>query len=289
MDINLSDKGAVAVNDRDGNPSAAMMAPPRTPLKTTAIAEENASSGFETSAVFRFFDLSPEMRNTVYRELLIFTTRQPHTGEYPSPEVSVCNPSVLTTCRQAYSEASSILYDENIFEIRLERADVATVLGRLCANDIAKLPHKSTQWPMILLKCRILHLDITAMLPNGGHYGTQYRLDRSIRKKNRALYDLAHFLIGSEVLETVHIKFDACRTLTGHHIRELTLPLKLVHAEKVITCLGDLAGEAGVIEELVAPLPMPKGNTSILREYHQVAREARKALARANQEGYEEH
>ncbi|KAI7383304.1 hypothetical protein KC336_g18406 [Hortaea werneckii] len=57
--------------------------------------------------VFRFLDLLPELRNLVYRELLVWPSNRPES----------CWPQILRTCRQVNNEAKDIIYKENAAKV----------------------------------------------------------------------------------------------------------------------------------------------------------------------------
>ncbi|RMZ12142.1 hypothetical protein D0860_03112 [Hortaea werneckii] len=59
--------------------------------------------------VFRFLDLPAEMRNLVYRELLV----------WPSNKPERCWPQILSTCRQVNDEAKHIIYTENAAKVKV--------------------------------------------------------------------------------------------------------------------------------------------------------------------------
>ncbi|KAI7548897.1 hypothetical protein KC331_g4125 [Hortaea werneckii] len=59
--------------------------------------------------VFRFLDLPAEMRNLVYRELLV----------WPSNRLERCWPQILRTCRQVNDEAKDIIYTENAAKVKV--------------------------------------------------------------------------------------------------------------------------------------------------------------------------
>ncbi|KAI7182730.1 hypothetical protein KC363_g8618 [Hortaea werneckii] len=65
--------------------------------------------------VFRFLDLPVEMRNLVYRELLV----------WPSDRPERCWPQILRTCRQVNYEATDIIYTENVAKVEVEIEDAA--------------------------------------------------------------------------------------------------------------------------------------------------------------------
>ncbi|KAI7286443.1 hypothetical protein KC345_g1187 [Hortaea werneckii] len=58
---------------------------------------------------FRFLDLPAEMRNLVYRELLV----------WPSNRLERCWPQILRTCRQVNDEAKEIIYTENAAKVKV--------------------------------------------------------------------------------------------------------------------------------------------------------------------------
>ncbi|RMY25638.1 hypothetical protein D0867_00603 [Hortaea werneckii] len=59
--------------------------------------------------VFRFLDLPAEMRNLVYRELLV----------WPSNRPEKCWPQILSTCWQVNDEAKDIIYKENAGKVKV--------------------------------------------------------------------------------------------------------------------------------------------------------------------------
>ncbi|KAI7268347.1 hypothetical protein KC343_g6230 [Hortaea werneckii] len=62
------------------------------------------------NSAFRFLDLPAEMRNLVYRELLV----------WPSDRPERCWPQILRTCRQISYEATDIIYTENAAKVEVE-------------------------------------------------------------------------------------------------------------------------------------------------------------------------
>ncbi|KAK1063998.1 hypothetical protein LTR74_009065 [Friedmanniomyces endolithicus] len=69
----------------------------------------NALKQADKDFTFRFMDLAPELRNRIYRELLLF-----HDSYF-------CQPRILATCKTIHSEASAILYRDNLIEVKLRR------------------------------------------------------------------------------------------------------------------------------------------------------------------------
>ncbi|KAK1815997.1 hypothetical protein LTR12_009594 [Friedmanniomyces endolithicus] len=69
----------------------------------------NALKQADKDFTFRFMDLAPELRNRICRELLLF-----HNSYF-------CQPRILATCKTIHSEASAILYRDNLIEVKLRR------------------------------------------------------------------------------------------------------------------------------------------------------------------------
>jgi len=85
---------------------------------------------------FRFLDLPPEMRNMIYRELLVFK------------ESWYCHPQILATCRQVNEEATSILYADNLIKIKIY-ADGVFTHGKRCGDYSPGYPYRSLDPPAI--------------------------------------------------------------------------------------------------------------------------------------------
>ena len=77
--------------------------------------ERDFLAKLEHSSVFRFFELPPELRDSIYRELL--TLRKRPGLSTLCGEEAICHPAILATCRQAYNEARNIIVDDNTFTI----------------------------------------------------------------------------------------------------------------------------------------------------------------------------
>ncbi|KAM0704477.1 hypothetical protein Q7P35_008711 [Cladosporium inversicolor] len=78
----------------------------------------------DSNKSFRFLDLIPEMRNLIYKELLVFG----FCGKCPVIH-PFCHPAILQTSKQVYEEAKKILYAENtitcLFAVLVDRSDNA--------------------------------------------------------------------------------------------------------------------------------------------------------------------
>jgi hypothetical protein len=102
---------------------------------------------------FRFFDMPPEMRNLVYRELLTWP-------DDAAAARNTCSPQILASCSQALEKAKGILWDDQLI-IKLEAGGYRGLwLGREVVQtnyDIDRM-----QWPKHLRHMRRLLIDINA-------------------------------------------------------------------------------------------------------------------------------
>ncbi|KAK3684482.1 hypothetical protein LTR37_020230 [Vermiconidia calcicola] len=142
---------------------------------------------------FRFFDLPPELRNRIRRNLLLMDT-----GSF------TCHPQILVASKQTNHEASSILYGENIIDVELSREGVLAH-GCVCGPfyySAAGGPHKleersllGFQWPCFLQRTESMHFDVltrfdpverTLSLPHESYLETVlYSLCRFVQCSNK--------------------------------------------------------------------------------------------------------
>ncbi|KAK5124348.1 hypothetical protein LTR85_001565 [Meristemomyces frigidus] len=125
----------------------------------------------------RLLNLPPELRNTLYRELLV--KHEPHNG---------CHPHILVTCKQVHNEASALLTSENEVLISISSSigewpsedpeypdpyktagtglDVHTRVWATGSHEqrlmpMLDLPYGSEEWPAYLRKIERLRLNIS--------------------------------------------------------------------------------------------------------------------------------
>lgn len=115
----------------------------------------------DSATHFRFLNLSPELRNTIYEELLILQNS------------FSCTPQILATCKQINKEATSVLYGDNLIEAKIY-PDGIIAHGRRCGTYVPASFHpgrsfSSLIWPSYLR--RVQHLNITTIsLPFWGDW-----------------------------------------------------------------------------------------------------------------------
>lgn len=95
-----------------------------------SLIQADADAGNDVIVPFRFGDLYPNIRRLIYEQLLTFSAD------------SGCHPQILATTSCVYDEASSILYEENVLDIIIDKQ---TGLVHLTAW---KYPDPSTAWDL---------------------------------------------------------------------------------------------------------------------------------------------
>ncbi|KAK0836102.1 hypothetical protein LTR73_000603 [Friedmanniomyces endolithicus] len=154
---------------------------------------------------FRFLDLAPELRNRIYRELLLFH------------DSYSCRPRILATCKTIHSEAGAILYRDNLIEIKLRRGatdgywdSMVIAHGKDCgrlsmfgsADDLT-----AYQWPDFLLRAQWIRVSTTfeSMLSNAKDVRQQPVANRDKQDINYALYSLCSFLQDKHCLVAIEV------------------------------------------------------------------------------------
>lgn len=133
-------------------------------------------------APFRFLDLPPEIRNMVYRNLLIFKNR------------FACHPQILATSKQVNKEAKTILYGDNTVDIKLWE-DGWYIHGSLFTGD----------WPEYLRNVRLLRIAYgTQLLEHAFAHGHE-RMHKNLRRV--FMYRLCEFLMKGHKLRSIWMNF----------------------------------------------------------------------------------
>ena len=201
----------------------------RRPLRLkyiTALQEADANTSF------RFLDLPPELRNWVYRELLVL-------HEQPA-----CYPQILAASKQTHAEASGILYGHNTINITVD-VDGVSVRGRLCGDyvpfvdpaDYEAWRRKDAQkiaWPEYLRRVDHIHLSVVKLqLP-----AAMARQPPKLRTFDNILYSLCSFLGNNCKIRLLHVDLS---WITGHieldpldDLTETLYPVRLLRTLKAV-------------------------------------------------------
>jgi len=126
----------------------------------------NTMDAIKRSGMFRFFDLPPELRSFIYRELLIFNERPPAGDGAIRRHEALYHPAILVTCRQASQEGKDILYKKNVFYIdctawddgHLYYGKKVTVNGRKLVLERSQKWYDDSNWPTFLPHPRVLRI-----------------------------------------------------------------------------------------------------------------------------------
>lgn len=141
---------------------------------------------------FPFMDLSPELRNRVYQEVLILD------------DSFTCFPQILATSKQINFEASTILYGDNLIDVRMFSDGVyvhGTKIGGMLGGDKG---HSTTlsnlAWPAWLRKVQFLRFSLTHQYSPCGT--RMFGLFRAQHLQN-VLHSLCEFLGSAHVLRSL--------------------------------------------------------------------------------------
>ena len=167
----------------------------------------------DKDAIFRFLDLSPELRNLVYGELLHLRSKPGHTKRY-------CFPRILAASKQVHEEAHGILYGNNIFEVHIRawflRTHIVRHVEARCRVDVdsARIGYSASRdlrldklycpWPDWLRKVYQLHVVLTIDY-------TDAQQDRStsiLQGVNHLLYGIFSFLGAENALKRLKFQVD---------------------------------------------------------------------------------
>lgn len=92
-----------------------------------------------------FFQRVPrELRDQIYRELLVnnvHSVRLLGSWRGEPPVGNRLHPAILRTCKQAYTEAFAMLYEENVFRFSSERLDKVVQDYSLSKGCLERIKH----------------------------------------------------------------------------------------------------------------------------------------------------
>ncbi|KAK5124486.1 hypothetical protein LTR85_001703 [Meristemomyces frigidus] len=247
----------------------------------TAAHSETVMEG-RTEQTCSFFRLPAELRNQIYRELLLFNRTCDINGPYgPLAEHTKhpkgCWLSIITTCRQAHAEGNGILYGDNEFVvgIHLQAAKRATsrsrvrgsrerdvilrvhVLGRAVHFTGDSIRVSTEDWPNYLFRARQIRLVITFSKVAGGRH-----VEVWLTYMNQAIYSLHGFLLGRGQVEkvTVDLHSESQTRDCEEMLLELISPARLMAPKIEVTITGVSEETARSITTATTPAPKPPGS-----------------------------
>ncbi|GAB1740323.1 hypothetical protein NU219Hw_g5432t1 [Hortaea werneckii] len=163
--------------------------------------DENHKKRSKRNPPFRLFDLAPDLRGRIFRELLTWP-------EGDSYHLSTCHPQILRVSKQVKAEAEEILYKENTEAIHLALRQQSRPLtscllsvggGRTLHRELVSTTClEGCGWPRHLRRMGRLRF-VVRMTPDttnaAGDAGIGMK--SMARKANNILYSLVNFLAGS--------------------------------------------------------------------------------------------
>ena len=164
----------------------------------------------DRSVRFPFFDLPPDLRNMIYRELLSLR----RDGFSPDKKQH-CWPEILATCRQANDEASDLLYSENRIFVHIYKTSSELALEfvdqRWMPSAYWHLLSGSLDWPKYLRKVQHLRLIVTIEWekPPGPNAVVLNTGPNTLIELNHVLYDFQCLLSQAKRLQEFEVVYKA--------------------------------------------------------------------------------
>ncbi len=161
----------------------------------------------DKDSAFDFERLPAEVKNMIYRELLILDENRPRADQWTTMvnkrPPRRCWPAILATSSIIHKEATSILYGDNTFEVEISHGShpmAVKVDGILQRSRGSKEHlHPWNLWPMYLTKARNIKIVVGI---DDEHHATHHTFD----KINHTLYSLASFLAPENALKGVEVQ-----------------------------------------------------------------------------------
>ncbi|KJX93545.1 hypothetical protein TI39_contig4296g00012 [Zymoseptoria brevis] len=194
------------------------------PPKEVLLKSDYVAALYAGPPVFRFMELSPELRTRVYEELLILR------------DSFTCFPQILAASRQIKEEATNILYGDNLIDVRM-LADGIYVHGEKCNEDRTDTKTIMT-WPHWLRHVQFLRfsLELTFAGPRLTTMFAKAATKSAPAAADIVLYSLCSFLASEHKLRSFQVD------ISGRHTTSLMSALpSLLHSTHLLGELKELA------------------------------------------------
>ncbi|SMQ51024.1 unnamed protein product [Zymoseptoria tritici ST99CH_3D7] len=170
------------------------------PPKEVLLKSDYVAALYAGPPVFRFMELSPELRTRVYEELLILR------------DSFTCFPQILAASRQIKEEATNILYGDNLIDVRM-LADGIYVHGEKCNEDRTDTKIIMT-WPHWLRNVQFLRfsLELTFAGPRLTTMFAKAATKVAPAAADIVLYSLCSFLASEHKLRSFQVDISGRRT-----------------------------------------------------------------------------
>ena len=240
----------------------------------------------DNKAIFRFLDLPPELRDGIYRELVILrpSQKQAEAGR------RCCWPAIVRCNRQVNTEAASILYGQNIIDVSMcvyseysDRSHSISINHYLRVNGHDLKSHRwriwdrPLDWPNYLRKAQWLRIDVSLInnvqrLPTFPHMMSPH-----LNTVNYALYDLYCFLHRHNDLRRLNVNYGTAGSdmLHGLAVKDLLYPLAAIAKLPSCNAIDSLPKDIrDIAEESAWSKATTKRNNPIQRYRHLSAKVA---------------
>ncbi|SMY24687.1 unnamed protein product [Zymoseptoria tritici ST99CH_1A5] len=194
------------------------------PPKEVLLKSDYVAALYAGPPVFRFMELSPELRTRVYEELLILR------------DSFTCFPQILAASRQIKEEATNILYGDNLIDVRM-LADGIYVHGEKCNEDRTDTKIIMT-WPHWLRNVQFLrfNLELTFAGPRLTTMFAKAATKFAPAAADIVLHSLCSFLASEHKLRSFQVD------ISGRHTTSLMSALpSLLHSTHLLGELKELA------------------------------------------------
>lgn len=193
----------------------------------------------DKQAIFRFMDLAAELRNTVYRELLLFPDACCIHHKY-------CFPQILQICRAVHQEATDVLYAETTINCSFSVSTLnqySTISSVVVHTDpfdstksaaLQRIPSGIKLYPGFLRKVRSISIHL-CMEDNGFTGHTLLRLGRTA---SAHLATLASFLMDEHRLRSLEICVHVPKSLNDK-IGTMLYPLRRLRSISNVKFIGN--------------------------------------------------
>lgn len=160
----------------------------------------------DAQPTFDLFRLPPELRNNIYRELLVLNNS------------FTCHPQILCASRTIIREASNILYRDNLIEIKVFR-DGVYVQGKKRGNYKFDLPHgvqglwkgeDKLIWPNFIRRVQFVRLSVESSKEPARHATNWIP---GIGSLHYIVYSLPAFLQKGHKLRSLEVELTQLRDL----------------------------------------------------------------------------
>ena len=241
-------------------------------IHTLRTADRNAT-------FIKFFDLAPELRNLVYKELLTL-----HSSSNDSDR-GFCWPNVFRASRQIHQEAQGLLYSENAIDIVFKLfkdcawhdgwvrpAASAHVNGAQVPMSTWRMLHRPLHWSPFLLRAYRLRIRLDVIEAWPSHFPAHPLDPYWLASINHAMYDLHSFMLQAQTLKGIEVVCSAKDTpIADDVLQKVLFPLTLLSANTTLDGVSDEVKSSFMNAVQANGGGVTPGETDVLTEWRRMA------------------